>query len=308
MSKLHWLCRTCRPCRNSPCSSFPTRLKNLLAITLAAFALTAAAASDAAGKRLVVGDPPPHTTGAFRPFVIPGEIAESDGLVELRQGRSITVWCPERVARERSAVLAAAQRFVDSPFLPVGSVSVAYVGDAGGARVLESLGVKFTSHEAKALPDPSQTQLIVVGPGAGRGLQTPEEKKAFRDRLASRMVVVLPGADLSLLPYGLSRERTTIRAKDAASVPDIPAFAGIRRDFGDFLRLADGTACDVVTGGPAWTLAAAPACVAHVKNRNQSAVILTVAPGDVPAQARAALTRVWCTILANLNVETPFRP
>ena len=91
-------------------------------------------------------------------------------------------------------------------------------------------------------------------------------------------------------------------------VPDLPVFAGIRRDFGEFLRLADGHGCDVVAGGPAWMLATSPACFAHVKNGNSSIVVLAVAPGDVPEPARPALARVWCTILANLDVETPAGP
>ena len=283
-------------------------VRTLLAVAIAV-ALSAAASGEGVAngaKSLVIGDPPPHVTGAFRPFAIPGEIDVADGFVELRQGRAITVWCPEDVARKSPDKVAAARRFVDSPFLPVGSVSVAYVGDAGGARTLEALGVRFTTHSAWSLPSSAQTQVIVLGPGAARDLRTPEEGKAFRERLASRTVIVLPGADLSLLPFGLSRERTTLRATDAA-MPDLPVFAGLKRDFGEFLRLADGTVCDVVAGGPAWMLAASPACLAHVKNGNMSAIVLTVAPGDVPAAAHAALSRVWCTILANLNVETPFR-
>ena len=47
-----------------------------------------------------------------------------------------------------------------------------------------------------------------------------------------------------------------------------------------------------------------PACFAHVKNRGQSIVVFNVAPSDVPAAARDPLTRVWCTILANLNIES----
>ncbi len=287
----------------------PTESVRIILAVAIAVALSAVASGEGAAngtKRLVIGDPPPHETGAFRPFTIPGEIDESDGFIELRQSRSMTVWCPEGVAREKPDKVAAARRFIDSPFLPVGSVSVAYVGDAGGARALESLGVRFSTHGARSLPDPARTQVLVLGPGVERDLNTPAEEKTFRDWLASRTVVVLPGADLSFLPFGLSRERTTLRATDAA-VPDLPVFAGLKRDFLEFLRLANGTVCDVVAGGPAWMLAASPACLAHVKNGNMSAIVLTVAPDDVPEAARAALSRIWCTILANLNVETPFR-
>ena len=301
------------------------------------------AATDA--KRLVVGDVPPHTTGAFRPFTIPGEIDEADGLVELRKGRTMTVWCPERVARERPDALAAARRFVDSPFLPVGSVSVAYVGDEAGAEILELLGVRFTKHDARSLPPPERTQVIALGPGAERGLGTPAEESAFRQRLATRTVLALPGVDYSLLPFGVARGRETIpggaasrratpgsagfqpanaagkkpalpgsfqpanaaRPEAAPAVPELPVFSGIRRDFEEFLRLAGGLECDVVAGGPAWMLATSPACFAHLKNGSQSIIVMAVAPRDVPAATRAALTRVWCTILANLNVETPAR-
>ena len=300
-------CRTCRSCRNPARSTRSTWLNDFclrsFAIVFATVAL-ASAAFGVEGKRFVIGEPPQHTTGAFRPFAIPGEIDATDGFVELRQGRAITVWCPEDVARERPDKVAAARRFVDSPFLPVGSVSVAYIGDSGGAHALESLGVRFTKHDARWLPSPAQTQIVVIGPGAGRGLQTPEEVKAFREWLSSRTVLMLPGADLSLLPFGLSLGRAPLRAEEAL-VPDLPVFAGIQRDFREFLRLCAGRECDVVEGGPAWLLAARPACLAHLKTGNMSAIIMTVAPGDVPEPARSALTRVWCTILANLNVETP---
>ena len=294
------------PTRGWPVGTFPRNVRSLV-VTSFLVALSAVASGEETAngaKRLVVGDPPPHTTGAFRPFVIPGEIEESDGFVELRQGRGMTVWCPGRAAQENPEKVAAARRFVDSLFLPVGSVSVAYFGETGGARVLESLGVQFKRHDARWLPSSAQTQLVVIGPGAGKSLKTPEEEKSFHEWLSSRTVLMLPGADLSILPFGLSTSRATLKAADA-TVPDLPVFAGIGRDFGEFLRLADGAPCDVVAGGPAWMLAASPACLAHVKNRGVSIVILTVAPGDVPEPARAALSRIWCTILANLNVETP---
>ena len=87
-------------------------------------------------------------------------------------------------------------------------------------------------------------------------------------------------------------------------MPALPVFAGVQRDFRDFLRLAPGQECDVVSGGPAWMLASSPACFAQVKDRSHSIILLTVAPNDVPEAARPALTRLWCTILANLNVGT----
>ena len=62
--------------------------------------LSAEAAFEDGEKRFIVGDVPEHTTGAYRPFTIPGEIAADDGMVEFRKGRGIAVWCPEKVAKE----------------------------------------------------------------------------------------------------------------------------------------------------------------------------------------------------------------
>lgn len=116
------------------------------------------------------------------------------------------------------------------------------------------------------------------------------------------------GAAVSRPPRdGEGAVATSARPEAAPPVPELPVFAGIRRDFEEFLRLAGGCECDVVAGGPAWMLATSPACFAHLKNGSQSVIVMAVAPRDVPAAARAALTRVWCTILANLNVETPAR-
>ena len=259
-------------------------------------------------KRLVIGEPPPHETGAYRPFTIPGEIEEADGLVELREGRTITVWCPERIAQEKPNKAAAARRFVESPFLPIGPVSVGYVGNAEGAALLRSLGVDFKASDPVSPWDlgGNQVQLIVLGPGTAERVKTPAQTEALKKAISSRTLVVLPGADLSLLPFGLTRERVAIAADAAttATVPDLPVFAGMQRDFRDFLRLAAGRDFDMLSGGPAWMLATSPACFAHVKERSRSIILLTIAPGDVPEAARSALTRVWCTILANLNVGT----
>ncbi len=116
------------------------------------------------------------------------------------------------------------------------------------------------------------------------------------------------GAAVSRPPRdGEGAVATSARPEAAPPVPELPVFAGIRRDFEEFLRLAGGCECDVVASGPAWMLATSPACFAHLKNGSQSVIVMAVAPRDVPAAARTALTRVWCTILANLNVETPAR-
>ena len=284
------------------------RTSHIFIPALLAVCALAAAPSGAGEKRLVIGDPPPHTTGAYRPFIIPGEIEESDGLVELRHGRDITVWCPEGVARDKPDKAAAAKRFVESPFLPIGPVSVGYVGNAAGEALLTSLGVRYKAYDPTNPWDlgGNQVQVIVLGPGTADRLKNPAQEKALREQLSKRTLLVLPGADLSLLPFGLERGKTTLRGADAAgaTVPDLPVFAGIRRDFEEFLRLADGQECDIVAGGPAWMLATSPACFAHVKNRSVSIVILAVAPESVPESARPSLTRIWCTLLANLNAGT----
>ncbi len=257
-------------------------------------------------KRLVIGEPPEHTVGAYRPFTIPGEIDEADGLVECRKGRTIVVWCPERVAQEAPDKAAAAKRFVESPFLPIGSVSVGYVGDPQGEAVLKELGVQYTAFGPRNIYDFGKTQVVVLGPGTDALFRNDNQANALKSLFSSHPVLVLPGADLSLLPFDLSRKTETLSADAAAltSIPDLPLFAGTARDFRDFVACAKGTGCPVMDGGPAWMMATSPACFAHVKNRSNSVILLNVAPAEVPEVARPALTRVWCTILANLNIET----
>ena len=256
-------------------------------------------------KRLVVGDVPEHTVGAYRPFTIPGEIDEADGFTELRQGRSITIWCPERVAREAPEKAAAAKRFVDSPFLPIGSVSVGYVGNASGESVLKELGVRYSAHGPGDVYDLEKKQVIVLGPGTDALFRGGSQVEALKAQLKTHMLLVLPGADLSLLPFGLARKTTTL-PMDASSTttPDLPLFAGTSRDFRDFVDQARGTEVPVLDGGPSWTMATSPACIAHVKDHSHSIVVFALAPQDAPAAARPALIRVWCTILANLNIES----
>ena len=262
-------------------------------------------ASAGGAKRLVIGDVPEHTVGAYRPFMIPGEIDEADGLVECRKGRTIVVWCPERVAQEAPDKAAAAKRFIDSPFLPIGSVSVGYVGDPRGEAVLKELGVRYTAFGPRNIYDFGKNQVVALGPGTDALFRDDNLANALKSLLSSHPVLVLPEADLSLLPFGLSR-KTEALSGDAASatVPDLPLFAGTVRDFRDFVARAKGTVCPVMDNGPAWMLPTSPACFALVKNRGNSVILLTIAPSDVPDVARPALTRVWCTMLANLNIET----
>lgn len=276
-----------------------------LAVSLAAALAFGGDEAEGDGKRLVIGDVPEHTVGAYRPFTIPGEIAEADGLTELRKGRTITIWCPESVAREAPEKAAAAKRFVESPFLPIGSVSVGYVGDAAGESVLRDLGVRYTVFGAEKVYDLEKQQVVVLGPGTGALFRDANRLEALKKQIASHPVLVLPGADLSLLPVALTLKTEALPADaSAATVPDLPLFAGIVYDFREFVERANGAECAVMDQAPAWMLATSPACFAHVKNRSLSIVVFTVAPRDVAEAARPALTRVWCTMLANLNIES----
>ena len=270
---------------------------------LAMAVLSAEAAFVDGEKRFIVGDVPEHTTGAYRPFTIPGEISADDGLVEFRKGRGIAVWCPEKVLKESPRKAEAAKRFVDSPFLPVKPVSVGYVGNAAGEAMLRDLGVTFASYGANNIWQVDINQVLVLGPGTGESFKTDAQRDAIRKRFANRSVIVLPGADLSLLPLAVSRTDEPLDAKDA-TVPALPLFMGTAGDFREFLEKAKGTSAPVVANGPGWTLATKPACFALVKNRDHSIVILNLAPSSVPEAARPALTRVWCTMLANMNIDT----
>lgn len=260
-------------------------------------------AAEEGSKRLVIGDVPPHTVGAYRPFTIPGEIKESDGMVERRKGREIVIWCPESLANSKPKKVAAAKRFVESPFLPIKSLSVGYVGGKAGEALLKELGVVYTTHAPSEAWKLAGYQMLVLGPGTAELFTQEKQKEYLRKMLASRKLLVLPGADLSLLPFGLTRASAALSAA-AAAVPDLPLFAGIRKDFEDFNAKAKGYSCPVSDKGPGWMQTTSPACFAHVKNRGQSIVVFNVAPSDVPAEARDPLTRVWCTILANLNIES----
>ena len=274
--------------------------------TVAFFAmavLSAEAAFVDGEKRFIVGDVPEHTTGAYRPFTIPGEISADDGMVEFRKGRGIAVWCPEKVLKESPRKAEAAKRFVASPFLPVKPLAVGYVGNAAGEALLRDLGVKFASYGVNNIWQIDINQVLVLGPGTGETFKTDAQRDSLRKRLSGRLVVVLPGADLALLPQPVSRKDEPLDAKDA-TVPDLPVFSGTAGNFREFLDRAKGTSAPVVANGPGWTKATKPACFALVKNRDQSIVILNLAPSSVPEAARPALTRVWCTMFANMNIDT----
>ena len=270
----------------------------------AALAASAVAAEPAEGsKRLVIGDVPTHTVGAYRPFAIPGEIEVSDGLVELRKGREITVWCPERVAKEKPKVAAAAKRFVETPFLPVKSMSVGYVGNKEGEAILKELGIAYTAYGPAEPWKLAGHQVAVLGPGTEGMFRPGPPADSLRKQVSGMNLIVLPGADLSLLPYGLSRKTAEVAAGEV-SVPGLPLFCGTERDFADFAAQSKGARVDVMDAGPAWMLKSNPACFAYVRNKSLSVVIFNVAPSAAPASARPALTRMWCTMLANMNIET----
>ena len=268
-----------------------------------AVAALASALHGAGGKQLVVGEVPQHTVGAYRPFYIPGEIAVSDGFTELRKGREITIWCPERVASEQPKKLAAAKRFMESPFLPVLPVSVGYVGSKSGEAVLKELGVKYEAFGPANIWNISGKQVVVIGPGTAETF-VGKQAETLKKLIKPRTLVVLPGADLSLLPFGLTRKEVVMPAEGTATVPALPLFAGTEKDFAAFAALDEGVKRAVMDRGPAWMLTSQPACIAHVKATDRSIVLFNVAPGDVPEAARPALTRVWCTMLANMNIGT----
>jgi hypothetical protein len=268
---------------------------------LAAFTFAAEPAEGS--KRLVIGDVPPHTVGAYRPFAIPGEIEVSDGLVELRKGREITVWCPDRVAKEKPKVAAAAKRFVESPFLPVKSISVGYVGNKEGEAILKELGIAYKAYGPAEPWKLAGHQVAVLGPGTEAIFRPGPQTDSLRKQVSGMNVIVLPGADLSLLPYGLSRKAGEV-AGGEVSLPNLPLFCGTTRDFADFAAQTKGTSVDVMDAGPAWMLKSSPACFAHVRNKSASIILFNVAPSSAPASARPALTRMWCTMLANMNIET----
>ncbi len=277
----------------------------ILAAVLAALPALGDGMTEAPAKRLVIGDVPEHAVGGYRPFTIPGEIDEADGLTELRKGRTITIWCPERVASAAPEKLAAAKRFVESPVLPIGSGSVGYVGNSAGESILRDLGVRYTTCGPNNVYDLEKHQVIVLGPGTDAIVRDETRRGALKSQLASHLLLVLPGADLSLLPVGISQQTGAPLADfPATAVPDLPVFSGTSRDFRDFVALSRGTQLPVLDSAPAWTLATAPACIAHVKHRSHSIVVFAVSPQHVPETARPALTRVWCTILANLNIES----
>ena len=278
-------------------------MKTAISLSVVLAAAMTLSARGAGEKKLVVGDVPPHTVGAYRPFRIPGEIEVSDGFTELRKGRDITVWCPAKVAQEQPKKLAAAQRFVDSPFLPVLSRSVGYFGGNGGEAVLKGLGVKYRTVPPNDIWKLAGNQVMVLGPGTG-ALVGEKQTAVLKKQLASRLLVVLPGADLSLLPVGLSRKEEEVQADVPAILPALPLFAGAEKDFAEFVRLSKGAKLPVMDKGPAWMLTSSPACFAHVKSGDRSIVVVNVAPQDAPEAARPALTRVLCTVLANINVET----
>lgn len=272
-----------------------------IAAVAAAFAGISPRAIAAEGKRLVVGEVPSHTVGAYRPFVIPGEIAESDGMVERRKGREIVVWCPERTSRSNPAALAAAKRFVESPFLPVGSIRIGYAGDAKGEALLKSLGVSYKAYGPNEVWQLGGMQMVALGPGT-QELFRGDRIATLKRILAEKPVLALPGADLALLPVAVGRARAKPGAE--AKVPKLPLFLGTSADFAEFASRSAGAELAVAEGGPAWIQSTSPACFAHIQNRDRFVALFCVAPSDVPESARPSLTRVWCTMLANLNIES----
>ena len=273
-------------------------------MALAAFA---ARADEYAFKREVACDAAPEwTTGAYRPFVMPGGPVESDGIVELRQGHTLTLYVPKALrARARTDEWAAARlrlfdRFLATPFVPVGSVRVGYAGGKRGAALLKRLGVAFSEIRPQNVWNVATRQVLVMGPDVAESFRTPRELEGLRHHLSAlEAVVVMPGADLTLLPFPVRVE--TAKPAARVEVPDMPLFLGIRQE----LAAVNARAKDlpVLSGGPAWTVATTPAVCSLTMKGTLPIVVLTVGPGDVPGAERE-LTRLWCMLLANLNVET----
>ena len=270
---------------------------------LAAFAAFAAVAAFEDGEKLIFrGAVPPHETGTFRPFTLPGRIAEADGMVEYRRGHGLAVWCPEDADAGKVAAL---ETFMAAPFRPIGPCRVGYVGGPEGERTLKELGVDCVTFGAANFHGVRSRQVVILGPGAEKIVAAGKNRAIFDKLVPDRLTVVLPGTDLSLLPYGLRRTDESVPADvSAATLPDLPAFLGCGRHFRDFLAASKGRTYPAVAGGPAWAARAAPAYAVHVKHGSNSILILTVSPDAVPAAARAPLARLWCTMFANLNVAS----
>lgn len=277
-------------------------MKNTMFLFAALVALSAFPAFEDGEKLIFRGEVPAYETGAFRPFTLPGRIDESDGMVEYRRGHGLAVWCPEDAEPGKVAAL---EKFMAAPFRPIGSCSVAYVGGPDGERVLRDLGVEFVAFGAANLHGAHLRQVVVLGPGVEKIVAEGKNRGIFDRLVSKRLTVVLPGTDLSVLPYGLGRKGASVpEDAAAATLPALPAFLGCTRHFRDLLAASKGRAYPAVVGGPAWTARSTPAYFAHVKHGSSSILVLNVAPGDVPAAARAPLSRLWCTLFANVNVAS----
>lgn len=273
-----------------------------LSVLLVLFPLFAFAAFEDGEKILVEGPVPAHVKGAYRPYLLPGVITEADGVTEYRLGHGLKVWFPPTLA---PAKLAELKRVMALPMKPIGSCTVGYIGDGKGREILDSLGVDYHAYGAKDWKGLGLNQVLVLGPGVKKLFgDDAKALEGLRGQIVSRAyLIVLPGAELDLLPYGLGRVKTAAEPKGAV-LPDLPVFLGTRKDYADFLAAAAGTEFPAMTGGPAWIAPSSPAYFTHLKHLGRTVLILNVAPGDVAAAARDPLTRLWCTMLANINVYT----
>lgn len=277
-------------------------MKNAIFAVCAFAALSASAAFEDGEKLIFRGKAPSYETGTFRPFTLPGRIVEADGMVEYRRGHGLAVWCPEDAGPEKVAAL---ERFMAAPFRPVGPCRVAYVGGPEGERILRGLGVRYVAFGASNLHGARSQQVLVLGPGAEKAVGEGKDRNRFAKLVADRLTVVLPGADLTMLPYGMERRDEPVPADcSRAAMPDLPAFLGCGRHFREFLAASGGRAYPAVAGGPNWAARSTPAYFAHVKHGCNSILVLNVAPDGVPEAARAPLSRLWCTMLANVNVAS----
>lgn len=274
----------------------------MLLFVLSLFGSFAACAAFEDGEKLLIeGEVPPHTVGAYRPFLLPGVITEADGVTEYRLGHGLKVWYPPTLPAAKVAEL---KRFMALPMKPIDSCHVAYIGDEKGKAILDSLGVSYHRYDNRNYWLVGNCEVVAVGGGINKILPQPKQVQALVKSVLSRYAIVLPGCDLDLVPkYGITRQPAAADAAKA-SLPNLPVFLGAKRDFVDFLAKSAGVKYPALTGGPVWISSSVPAYFTHLKYRDNSILFMNVAPGDAPAEARDALTRFWCTVFANLNVCT----
>ncbi len=261
----------------------------------------AVAAFEDGEKVLVEGPVPPHTVGAYRPFLLPGVITEADGVTEYREGHGLKIWYPSSLSAAKTAEL---KRFMALPMKPIDTCHVAYIGDEKGLAFLKSLGIKPHVYNERNYWLVNSCEVIMLGGGIRNVLKQSKQIEALMKAVRVRRTIVMPGCDLDLFPeYSIAFSPAAADPSKAA-MPELPVFLGVKRDFSEFLEKSKGKSYPALTGGPSWISPSSPAYFTHFKYKSISIIFMSVGPDDVPDAARDALTRLWCTVLANLNVYT----